>query len=242
MEHRIAFEKEARCKRHARGEVYSAARVAAINAMGPSKAELDECVEMSYKSQNDSEGVLKAHARSHFGYGLVSARFLLASYPADIAAASHEILRQEEAFAEAWINSIGDKSFKAELRGLQLEAVRTLRTRSVPMYMVTHPTNVEMDDLDARELGEVWRRLDDMANELGAVPLSTFIALPGEDKSAGTAVEQVVPTLTALIDRIQTPGLKFPSKRAVVEVLTRIRTTLVQINDCDARVQFEPDI
>ena len=82
MQCRDVFNTEAVAKRHARGEIYSRARVAAINAIGPTQSDLDSNVKSSYLRRPDSEGVLKAHARSHFVYGLVSARLMLARPPA----------------------------------------------------------------------------------------------------------------------------------------------------------------
>lgn len=242
MQRRHSFGKEALNKRHARGEIYSKARVAAINAMGPSKSDMDSNVKSFYLHQVDSEGVLKAHARSHFAYGLVSARLLLANTPPDIADAAREMQEHEESFASAWVAAIGDDSFKSELRQLQRKALRVLRTSTRPMYLVTHPVPVEFDDVDAQDLGKAWNKLDDLAQELDVEPLSTFIALPGEEDPARGSASEILTTVIALIGAVQTPGYKFPSKRAVVSVLSKIRDALLEFSKKEGVAYFEVDV
>jgi len=242
MQRRDAFNIEAVAKRHARGEIYSRARVAAINAMGPTQADLDSNVKSSYLRQPDAEGVLKAHARSHFAYGLVSARLMLALHTPDIADAARAMQGHEDAFAIAWIDAIDDASFKPELQQSQRETLRALRTSTRAMYFVTHPDVVQLDDLGASALGKAWNKLDELAQGLGVEPLSAFIALPGEEDSAGVAAHQLLPTLTALIDAVQGPGQKFPSKRAVLAVLTGIRDALQRLGERGGRAYFEVDL
>ena len=228
MQRRDAFNTEAVAKRHARGEIYSKARVAAINAIGPTQSDLDGNVKSSYFRQPDSEGILKAHARSHFAYALVSARLLLARYPPDMADAARAMQRHEEAFANAWVDAIDDANFKPELRQSQREALRTLRTSTHPMFLVTQPATppavMHSDDLDAHALGKAWNKLDELAQAFGVEQLSTFIALPGEEDPAGVPPHHMLPTLNALIDALQGQGQKFPAKRAVNLVLSQIRT------------------
>ena len=242
MLHRSAFSNEAIAKRHARGEIYSEARVAAINAMGPTQEALDSNVKSSYARQPDSEGVLKAHARSHFTYPLVSARLTMALYPSDMAAEAREMQRQEEAFALAWVDAIDDAHFKAELRQSQCEALRALRTSSRPMFLVTQPNTPQLDDLGAHALGKAWNKLDEMALELGLEPLSTYIALPGEDDSAAVLAHHMLPMLTALIDALQVKGRKFPSKRTIVPVLTEIHGVLQRLGEQGGRASFAVDL
>ncbi len=242
MQHRDAFNTDAVAKRHARGEIYSKARVAAINAIGPTQSDLDSNIKSSYFRQPDSEGVLKAHARSHFSYALVSARLLLARYPSDMADAARAMQRLEEVFANAWVDAIEDASFKPELRQSQREALRALRLSSRPMFLVTQPAGLQLDDLGAHALGKAWNKLDELAQELGAVPLSTFIALPGEVDSAGVPPHHMLSTLAALIDALQGKGRKFPAKRAIVPVLTKIRTVLLELGEQGGRAYFEVDL
>ena len=196
------------------------------------------------------ECVLKAHARSHFAYALVSARLLLARYPSDMADAARAMQRFEEAFANAWVDAIDDANFKPELRQSQREALRTLRTSTQPMFLVTQPAKhlarqsavLHLDDLDAHALGKAWNKLDELAQELGVEPLSTFIALPGEDDTAGVPPHHMLPTLNALIDALQGQGQKFPAKRAVKLVLTQIRAVLLQLGEQGGRAYFEVDL
>ena len=166
------------------------------------------------------EGVLKAHARSHFAYALVSARLLLARYPSDMADAARAMPRFEEAFANAWVDAIDDANFK-------------LARQSAVLHL---------DDLDAHELGKAWNKLDGLVQELGVEPLSTFIALPGEDDTAGVPPHHMLPTLNALIDALQGQGQKFPAKRAVNLVLTQIRAVLLQLGEQGGRAYFEVDL
>ena len=242
MQQRAAFDKEAVEKRHARGEIYSKARVAAINAIGPSQSELDSLVKSSYQRQSDSQGVLKAHARSHFGFNLMSARLSLAHYTPDIVDTARAMQRQEDAFARAWVDAIDDASFKPALQQSQRDALRILRTASRPMYLVTLPPALELDDSGAHALGKAWNKLDELAQELGVEPLSSYMALPDEGDSAGVPAHRMQPTLAALIAAVQSPGQKFPSKRAVVTVLTTIRDALPRLGEHDGRAYFEVDI
>lgn len=133
MEHRQAHLQEAIAKRHARGEIYSKARVAAINAMAPSREDMDAKVKSLYMAQGTSEDVLRVHARTHFAGALVSKRLGLAAMPADIAESAREMQAYEESFAQAWIDAIGDPSFVDQMRVLQREAVAMFRTASRPM-------------------------------------------------------------------------------------------------------------
>lgn len=254
MQRRDAFTQEAVAKRHARGEIYSKARVAAINAIGPTQSDLDSNIKSSYLRQPDSEGVLKAHARSHFAYALVSARLLLARYPSDMADAARAMQRFEEAFANAWVDAIDDANFKPELRQSQREALRTLRTSTHPMFLVTQPATLpgthpatphavlHLDDPAAHALGKAWNKLDELTQELGVEPLSTFIALPGEEDSAGVPPHHMLPTLNALIDALQGQGQKFPAKRAVNLVLSQIHAVLLQLGEQGGRAYFEVDL
>lgn len=135
MEHRQAYLKEATEMRHARGELYSKARVAAINAMAPSREEMDANVKNLYLEQGTSEDVLKVHARTHFTSGLVSKRLGLALMPDNIAESARKMQAREESFARAWIDAVGDPSFADQMRALQHEAVTTFRTASRSMYL-----------------------------------------------------------------------------------------------------------
>jgi len=242
MQHRQDYLKEAIAKRHARGEVYSASRVAAINAMGPSRTQLDANVRSLYLRQPTSEGVLKAHARTHFAHALVSQRLMLADMPPDILEATRSVQEHEEGFAKAWLAAVGDPSFDSELREEQRQALALFRTASRPMYLVTSPVCEEFDDLDARELGKIWAKLVKLSESLGFAPLSDFIAFDGEGDSAGVPAMELVPVVEALISAVAKPGQKFPSKRGAISTLTKIRGVLARVTERGGRAHFEVDL
>lgn len=242
MQHREAYLKEAVAKRHARGEFYSASRVAAINAMAPTRDELDANVRGLYLLQPTSEGVLKAHARTHFAQPLVSQRLMLADMPADIVEAARSIQAHEEAFAKAWVAAVGDPGFASQLREEQRQALALFRTASRPIHLVTSPVCEEFDDLDARELGRIWSRLDRLAESLGFAPLSHFIAFDDEADSAGVPALQLLPTVDALLSALARPERKFPSRRSAVALLARIRAALGRAGERGGRAHFEVDI
>ncbi len=242
MARRDAFTRDATARRHARGEVYSKARVAAINAMGPTRSQLDEHVEQIYSCEPDSGGVLKAHARSHFVHGLVSARLRLADHTPDIADSAREMHRHEEEFASAWLAAIGDAAFLAELRHAQREEVRALRASTRPMHLATHPETGALDDADARVFGKAWNKLDELALALGVEPLSAFIALPGEEGPAGLPAGQMLPTLTALLGAVQGGTHKLPSKQAVAAALAKAAQAVARLAQEDGHAAFEIDL
>jgi len=231
MRRRATFGKEAIAKRHARGEIYSRARVAAINAMVPSKPALERDIRSLYLQQTDSDSVLMAHARTHFVDALMSSRLLLDANSADVVDAAREMQRHEEAFASVWAAAVTDPSFQLELRQLQREALRRLRTSTRPMYFVAQPDCTEFNDLDAQALGKAWNKLDDLALSLGVEPLSTFIALPDEGESAGAPSARLLPTVEALTKNLQRSDVKLPSKRAAIAALTKIRDAVQQLPD-----------
>lgn len=237
---REAFHREATARRHARGEVYSAARVAAINAMGSSPAEIEREVRTLYGRQPDTGAVLRTHARTHFAHGLVSARLLLASMTPDIAPAGRQMQAREEAFAAEWLAAIADPAFEAQLRHAQREALRVLRTATRPMVLVTQPPQ-DFADEDARVLGKAWNRLDELAQSLGMPPLSGWIALPGED-DAGAPASQLLPAAEALAAALQEPGTQIAAKRATQAAVARMRDALRTTAQAGGRAWFEIDI
>jgi hypothetical protein len=241
MKQRDAFLDEATTRRHARGEIYSSARVAAINAMGPTKADLDRDVRALYVHQPNVEGVLIAHARTHFAHALIASRLQLAMMPPDIAEAARDMQAREEAFAAAWVGAIEDPSFVAELKTLQREALRMLRTSTRPMYLVADPPSPAFDDADAVTMGKGWNRLDALCAEIGLEPLSGFIALPGEDPAADRPAADLLATLTALIERIRQRGEKFPAKTSTLGTLTKARSIVMETSEANGRVRFEMD-
>lgn len=241
MQRREAHMVEATAKRHARGEVYSASRVAAINAMGPSKEAMDRDVHALYAAQSDGDGVLMTHARVNFGQGLMASRLLLRSMPPDIVDAAREMQRREEAFAGAWIAAIGSDGFAAEVRQAQLDGLKFLRTSTQAVHFVVHPGGADFDDEHAAALGKTWSKLDELAVSLEVEPLSSFLALPDEGESAGVPAARVVASVEALLASLAAPGAKLPAKRATVAALIRVRD-LAAAADAGGSVWFEVDI
>ncbi|MBC7917858.1 MAG: hypothetical protein H7Y28_08615 [Rhodoferax sp.] len=240
MTHRAAFAKEATAKRHARGEIYSKGRVVAINAMGPSKAEMESDIQRLYLRQPDAAHVLMAHARVHFVHGLMSSRLLLRLHTPDIMDAARTMQRHEEEFAAAWVASLRDAGFQAELRRLQRQALQHVRTSTCAMFFVTQPAFTDFSDMDAQALGKAWNKLDEIAQTLGVEPLSAFIALPDEGDSAGVPGSRFLPTVEVLIRGLQSAEFKLPSKRAAVVALTKIRAAALQLPEAGA-AWFEVD-
>ncbi|MDQ8023149.1 MAG: hypothetical protein REI94_15030 [Moraxellaceae bacterium] len=242
MGQRAGFDGEAVAARHARGEVYSAARVAAINAMGPTREDMERDVRTLYAAQPDADEVLRTHARTHFVYALMSARLLLAEHTPDIVEAARGMQREEEAFAAAWLACIGDDAFLAEIRVLQREALGVLRTSTRAMYFVTQPEIVGFDDTDAQVLGKAWKKLDELAGAVGQPPLSGFIAVPGEGDAAGVDAAQLLPVIDALLAALSGPDHKLPGKRATQAVLTKLRDALSALAKQGGRVYFDIDL
>lgn len=242
MTRREAFNREATCRRHARGEIYSAARVAALNALGPSLEELEKNAQSLYGRHDSAVDVLKTHARVHFVNVLAMARLNLANFPDDIRAAARAMQGEEEAFASAWLAAIDDAGFGEEIRQAQREALRQLRSSTRPMFLAARPTSVEMADQDAIVLGKAWNRLDELAESLGAEPLSNFIAVPGEDDAAGLTPARIAASVEALCTALRRPANKLPGKKATLACLERLLVTLAAMEGDTARAWFEVDI
>jgi hypothetical protein len=241
MQHRQAYAKEATAKRHARGEIYSKERVATINALGPSREEMDSNVKCLYMEQGTSEDVLRAHARTHFASVLVSKCLGLALMPDDIAESAREMQSREESFARAWIEAIGDPSFVNEMRVLQREAVAMFRTASRPMYLVTNPQSEVMSADHALALGKAWNKLDALTPSLGVQPLSAFIAFDEEGVMAGFAAAEVLTTVRALITGLESGDHKIASKKQVLEMLARLNEILATVAGRRGRAYFDVD-
>ena len=242
MEKRAHYLTQVTAKRHARGEFYSDAKVASINAMGPTREELDRSVKRSFENQPDVMSILKAHALSQFGYGLVSQRSLLVHAPDDIAELVREKQALEEAFAEEWLDAIGDPCFREQVRHAQREAMITLRTSSTAMFLVTNPVCPHADGVNAAELGRAWNKLDSFARELGVSELSAFIGIDGQSFSDGSSAEDILPTVDALLSVLQDSKRKLPAKKSVRVALTEIREILLWLQSHQGRAYFEVDL
>lgn len=87
-EARATFDREATARRHVRGEICSAARVAASNAMGPDVAELERNAGTRSGGHASARDVMKPSARVRYVDVLVARRLNLVHLPADISAAT----------------------------------------------------------------------------------------------------------------------------------------------------------
>ncbi len=233
---------EVTAKRHARGEIYSDARVAAINSMGPSKDELDHNVKLCFEGQPDAFGILKSYAMTSFGYALVSQRNLLSHTPDDILARAHEMLKAEEAFATEWLDAIGDPEFSREVRQSQRDTIAMFRTASSGMFLVTEPACPLTEDIDAKALGRAWNKLDSLSRELGVKQLSAFIGIAGQSFSDSSTVDELLPTIESLAHALKETQLKIPSKGVVRTSLEGIRAALVWLRPRKGRAHFEVDL
>jgi hypothetical protein len=242
MEKRAHFLDQVTAKRHACGEFYSDAKVASINAMGPTRAELDQRVRGCFESQPDVMSILKSHALSQFGYGLISQRSLLVHAPDDIVELVREKQALEEAFAAEWLDAIDDPSFRNQVRHAQRETMITLRTSSTGMFFVTEPACPSTDGVDAAELGRAWNKLDSFARELDVPELSAFIGIDGQSFPDGSSAEDILPTVEALLDALQDGKRKLPAKKSARESLRQIRNILFWLQSCNGRAYFAVDL
>lgn len=242
MEKRDAYLALAVAKRHARGEVYSAARVAAINAIGPSRAQLDDDINTRLARKSSALDVLKSQARVQFAFSLVSQRLQLADLPADMQDAARHMLEYEERFARAWLDAVGDAALQAEVRNRQRELLVMLRTASRPMYFVGAGAVSCLDDDEARDLGKVWAKLEAMGQSLGLESLSQFIAVGDEGEAANVNADRLLAVLDRLREAIQRPEVKFPAKNKTMQVLQKICTALNDPNVSGGGGRFEVDI
>lgn len=242
MAARDAFHTEATARRHARGEIYSATRIAALNALGPSAEELEKQARTLYERHTNAVDVLKTHARVHFVNVLMMARLNLAHYPADVRDAAHAMQAREEAFCTAWLATIDDADFAAEIRTEQREALRSMRTATRPMYLATRPDTEQLDEQDAAALGKAWNKLDELAESLGVEPLSNFIAVPDEDAAAGVPAARVLASVAALCDALRRPEHKVPAKKAVLAGLEKQRRALHMLETPKACAWYEIDL
>lgn len=229
-------------KRHARGEFYSDAKVKAINAMMPTKEELDRSVRACFESQPDFAGVLKNHALSQIGSRLIYERNLLANAPEDIVEDLRAMLALEEAFAAEWVKAIDDPAFQAELHQRQRETAAMLRTSKSGMHFISKPACPISAALDATVLGRAWNKLDSIAKCLGVKPLSTFIGIDGQSACDSAPAEDILPTVDALLAALQEGQHKLPAKKATAHELTLIRDALLWLQPRNGRTYFEVDL
>lgn len=242
MQERAAFHAEATARRHARGEIYTEARVAAIHAMGPSKEKLDDMADRLYLRQTSGDAVLRAHARAHFGRPLMSKRSYFSAATPDVASSLRARQEREEAFASAWLEAIGDAAFTAEIRRAQREALLSLRASTRPMHFVSRPVIAAWDDSDALALGKIWKHVDDLAAAQGIEALSDFIAVTDDDEDGALDPVRLLSTLSALIDALHVPETKVPGKRAALATLGKLREAVAGVIERGGRAHFEVDL
>lgn len=228
-------------RRHARGEFYSDAKVSSINGLGPSREELEKSVRELYEAQPHAEGVLKAHARVHFGQGLVSQRSQMPLMTADIADIARDALAQEEAFATAWCDAIADPAFRAELARCQREALKLLRNAATPMVLVCMPPCAAAGQVDAGVLGRAWNKLDAACTARDLPPLSLFIGIEGQAAGDGVAAGELQPSIEFLLGALEDGSLKVSPKKAVQDALVQVREALLQAVELRGRAYFEVD-
>lgn len=242
MAERIAFGEEATRKRHARGEIYSPARVAAINAYGSTRESLEDEVKINYLRQTSSSEVLKAHARVHFTSAMASKASLLAVMPNDVMESARRMHALEEAFSRAWIAAIADHGFADEIRTRRKEAALLFRTASRPIYLEAEFVHEGLSDEDAQALGKAWNKLDAFAEERGLAALSTFIAFEEEGFAQGTPAQLVLKTVDGLLRSIREEGEKIASKKRVLSALEAAASRLLECQRAGGRAFFILDL
>lgn len=241
MHKRAVHLQEMTAKRHARGEFYSAAKVKSINALGPSKAELDHIVRTSYAGQPSATEVLKAHARIHFGYNLMSQQSLIACCAEDTRADVKRMYQSEAQFARAWLEAIGEEQFRLDIREQQRQAMRTLRSTKTSLYLVARPHCPQQDQLDLQPLARVWNKLDGICEANGLRMLSDYIGFEDQPADDDIPAQKVLATVAGLIAALETSGAKIPGKKAVRVKLEDLRRILDWLRDREGRIRFEVD-
>lgn len=234
---REAWNREARAARHARGEVYTAARVAKINAMQPTREQWEESIRDAYLPAPGFLGVLKVHAKFHFGAQAATLRMIRGTTPA-----ARALQAADDAFAKAWIEAIGDEGFAASLRREARGARLEQRSPTRPIFFATVPPSLSLEDGEAAALGKAWTQLDRLASKLGVDLPSHFLALPDENAPEdGAPVATVLSTVRALTRALALPAHQVPGKRAVAQALGKVRAALEAL-PADARASFEMDL
>lgn len=238
---RAAHTLEMIARRHARGEFYSDAKVKSINAFAPSRSELDATFDTCYARQPTVLEVLKAHARIHFGYNLMSQRSLLAFCTADIREAMKRMYGLEARFAKAWLAAIGDEQFRLEIREQQRHSVRALRTGRSAIYPVLRPSCPELDLLDCQALGKAWTKLDELCLSEDLVTLSTYIGFEGQSSADDFPAGEVLASVMGLVAALSHSQTKVPGKKAVGAALRQLQQILEWLQERQGRLHFEVD-
>ena len=109
------------------------------------------------------------------------------------------------------------------------------------MVLVTYPALECRTDEDCAGLGKMWNKLDTLADSLGAKPLSHFIALDDEGKSAGVPAHEILPTVLSLLAAVQNLAQQFPSRKKAICILSNVRDSLLKVNALGGCACFEVD-
>jgi len=229
-------------RRHARGEFYSDAKVKSINAIGPSRKELDKTVDDHYARQDGPMGVLKAHGLASFAFRLVSERDNLRHMPPEVIDDARRMLKLEQAFADEWIAVIADQEFNAKLAERRREAVNMFRTTSTPMWLVAEPACPMQRDMDAATLGRAWSKLDAISVDAGLTPLSSYVGFDGQAPEDGAPAAEVLAAVDDLLAAIDASDKKLPARKATLAVLEELRIILHWADQQQAQVYFDVGI
>lgn len=229
-------------RRHARNEVYTDAKVSAINAMGPTQSELEEAISGSYARCRDAPSVLKAFLAAEFSVKHAQSKSWLRQLPEDVRDAARQMSKDEAAFAAEWLAVIGDPAFPAELRAKEREWAVLFRDAARPMFLVSEPRWPQTDEIDAEVLGRAWNKLDAICKEHQVRPLSDFIGIDGQAREDSAAAAEVLVTVDALRAAAQDARHRIPAKRATREVLDQLRAALLWLDERQGHVHFEIDL
>lgn len=239
MTQRAAHHERIVARRHARGDFYSDAKVKSINALGPSRNELDMTVDDHYAKQDGAKGVLQAHGLASFAYRLVSERSNLGLMTPDIADDAGGMLALEEAFANEWAATIADPAYNAQLAQRRREAAKLFRTSNSPMWLVAQPACPSQKGMDAEAVGRAWSKLESISGEVGLASLSNYVGIDGQAAEDGAPATEVLAAVEGLLAAIDTPGKKLPAKKATLAVLEEVRAILQWAVQHQARVYFD---
>jgi len=237
-ERRAAHALDMTARRHARGEVYSDAKVDAINRMMPSKAELERNIQDLYARSPDAAGVLERYAVTSFPMLRAQRRTMLSALPADAKEAARAMEEDEERFRAAWIAAIGSPTLVRQLKARERELVLLFRTASRPMFLVTTPASPRAADVDGVVLGKAWSKLDQLCGALGVPPLSDFVGLDGQAPDDDAPAAAVRVSVDAVCAALAEPGNKVPGKKATRAALELVSAVLREVE----RGRFEVDL
>lgn len=237
-ERRAAHALDMTARRHARGEVYSDAKVDAINRMMPSMAELERSIRELFARLPDAAAVLERYAVTHFPMLRAQRRTMISALPAEAEEAARAMEEDEERFRTAWIAATGSPTLVRQLKARERELVLLFRTGSRPMFLVTTPASARAADVDGVALGKAWNKLDELCGARGVRPLSDFVGLDGQAPEDDALAAEVRVSVDALSAALAEPGNKVPGKKATRAALELVSALLKEVE----RARFEVDL